>query len=172
MKKITVFMITGLTALFMASPLFAMDDATKGDRSEAQQMSMKQQAGNVKSAQDLLGMNVVSQTGEEVGTIQDIKLDIQSGRIGYVSLAQGGVLGMGEETTPIPLNALNFEADQERATLTVDQSKLDNAPKQADLSDQSYQRELETHYGVSPIWEDEQKEEMKELEPMKDDMKK
>jgi hypothetical protein len=34
----------------------------------------------------------------------------------------------------------------------VNESKLDNAPHQASMSDDEFQRNLEQYYGVAPAW--------------------
>ena len=70
-------------------------------------------------------------------------------------MAKGGVLGIGGEDIAVPLEAFSFSAETNKATLVVDKSMLDNAPQKADLSDAEFQRELQSHYGVSPAWKKE-----------------
>ncbi|MBM9604931.1 PRC-barrel domain-containing protein [Desulfopila inferna] len=144
MKKLSTILIALVATLALASPLYAAGD--KSDKDPAQAGAMEG-----KSAKDLEGMKVVSQDGEEIGEIQSVTEDEQTGEIQFVTLSRGGVLGMGGEETPVPYEALQI--DQEQATLTVDQSKLDNAPQQANMSDQEFRSELESHYGISPAWE-------------------
>jgi sporulation protein YlmC with PRC-barrel domain len=111
------------------------------------------QSSSFISAQELLGMKIVSPQGEDIGQIEDIKLNTQSGRIGFVNISKGGVLGVGGDKVPVPLAALSFDTQNKQATLTVDKSKLDNAPKQANMSDEEFNRELQSYYGISPAWE-------------------
>jgi sporulation protein YlmC with PRC-barrel domain len=144
MKKLATTFIAAMAMLALASPLYA-----------AGEKKMTEQAGTAQSMspEELKGMQVVSQTGEELGEIADVKTDEQSGQIQFVTISKGGVLGMGGEDIAVPLEAFRIDQESDRATLTVDQSKLDNAPQQADKSNQEFQRELESHYGVSPAWE-------------------
>jgi hypothetical protein len=100
-------------------------------------------------------MQVVSQTGVEIGEIKSATTDQNSGKIKFVTISKGGVLGMGGEDIAIPFEALRLDQQNEQATLTVNESKLDNAPQQANLSDDEFQRNLESHYGVAPAWEGE-----------------
>lgn len=154
MKKITVSIVTMLAALALTAPVYAAGEykGTPGAKTEAgrqQSQSMMQS----QSAEEILGMSVVSRDGENLGEIQDIKIDTRNGRINYVTIQKGGVMGIGgEEGIPVPLEAFQFT--NENAQLTVDKNKLDTAPKQAGASDQEFQRNLHSHYGVSPAWQE------------------
>ncbi|OGR19915.1 MAG: hypothetical protein A2X81_02675 [Desulfobacterales bacterium GWB2_56_26] len=160
MKKITVSIVTMFAALALTAPVYAAGEykGTSGAKTESgelkagsgqQQRSMSQ----AQSAEEILGMSVVSRDGENIGEIQDIKLDTRTGRVNYVTVQKGGVMGIGgEEGIPVPLEAFQFT--QENAKLTVDKSKLDNAPKQSGMSDQEFQRGLQSHYGISPAWQE------------------
>jgi len=117
-----------------------------------QQQTDQMPSGQMITADKLQGMEVVNQEGEELGEIQKITIDKQSGEVQFVTFTRGGILGMGAEEIAAPLSA--FEIRDDQARLTVDQSKLENVPqKSADVTDSDYQRDLETHYGVAPAWE-------------------
>lgn len=134
----------------LASPLYAAGEykGTEGSKQSQSQLQSQSQ-----SAEQILGMSVVAQDGENIGEIQDIKIDTRNGRINYVTVQKGGVMGIGgDEGIAVPLEAFQFTG--ENAQLTVDKTKLDNAPKQEDLSDQGFQQELQSHYGVSPAWQE------------------
>jgi sporulation protein YlmC with PRC-barrel domain len=128
----------------------------------------KQKVGAAQSmsAEELEGIQVYSQAGEEIGEIKGVTIDDTSGTVKFVNLSKGGILGIGAEDIAVPLEALNFEDG--RAVLAVDISKLENAPKQAEMSDKDFQSELQSHYGVSPAWQQDAVRpiEMKEVKPM------
>ena len=105
----------------------------------------------IPSADKLEGMEVFSPNGEEIGEISEVNKDQLNGNINYVTVSKGGMLGIGDEDVAVPLEAFRF--DNDRATLTVDPSKLDSAPRQADLTNEQFQRDLQSHYGVSPTWQ-------------------
>ncbi len=158
MKKITVSIVTMLAAMALTAPGFAAGEykGASGAKTEAgasgQQTQQMSQRGQSQSAEEILGMSVVSRDGENLGEIQDIKIDTRNGRISYLTVQKGGVMGIGgEEGIPVPLEAFQFT--QDNAQLTVDKSKMDNAPKQSGMSDQEFQRDLHSHYGVSPAWQ-------------------
>jgi sporulation protein YlmC with PRC-barrel domain len=144
MKKIITTFFAFVAMLALVSPLYAAGDYGK-ESDKAGSASI--------SAEEIQGMQVVSQTGEEIGEIKSAKTDQESGKIKFVTVSKGGVLGMGGEDIAIPFEALRLDQQNEQATLTVNESKLDNAPQQANLSDEEFQRNLESHYGVAPAFE-------------------
>lgn len=177
MKKVAITIITS-AALALAIPLYAADEPglksdserksgytrqqtadEPGMKSDAQRRSglNQQQAGEMQSgkmitADELEGMTVVSQEGENIGKISEITIDKQSGEVSFVTISKGGILGMGASKIAVPLSAFEFSDDEAR--LTVSQDKLDNVPQQtAGASDSDYQRDLEAHYGVAPAWD-------------------
>jgi sporulation protein YlmC with PRC-barrel domain len=173
MKKLTTTFIASMAMLTLAGSVYAA-----GDETRTSDVSQPIGATQSQSAQELLGMDIISQTGEDLGTIKDLTIDTQSGRVKYVTITKGGVLGVGgKEGIPVPLGA--FEFDKDTATLAVDKSKLDTAPQRADMADENFQRELETHYGVSPSWQQDPQQHMgndpqhqMDMEKGKMDMKK
>lgn len=160
MKKITVSIVTMLATLALTAPVYAAGEykGTSGTKTE-QSGDLKaggkqsQSMSRSQSAEEILGMKVVSRDGENIGEIQDLKIDTRSGRVNYVTVQKGGVMGIGgEEGIAVPLEAFQFTS--ENAKLTVDKTKLDNAPKQSNMSDQEFQRDLQSHYGISPAWQE------------------
>jgi len=147
----------------------AMDKQHNKDMAMDDQSMNKDRVGTVPTADELRGMDVYSQQGEEIGEIEEVATNDQNGEIKFVVLSRGGILGIGDEDIALPLAALTFQDD--RATLTVDTSKLENAPQQANASDDQFQRDLQSHYGVSPAWNQDASKSMdKEKTSMKDKM--
>jgi hypothetical protein len=167
MKKVTVSVLTAVATLALTCPAFATGEYQKSQQDQMQQsgqmgqsdqmgQSGQFQAGSPPSAEELQGMKVVSQQGEEIGEIQDVKKDPQTDEISHVTVSKGGVLGIGAQESIVPLEAFTFNSQSDEAILTVDESKLDNAPQQAEMSDQEFQRELQSHYGISPAFQQDQ----------------
>lgn len=61
---------------------------------------------------DLMGRSVVGSDGEELGEIEDIILDSQSGEAQQAVLASGGFLGIGEKRIAVDFQDLQIEGDQ------------------------------------------------------------
>lgn len=59
-------------------------------------------------ASTLLGATVRNTDNKELGTIKNAVIDVKSGTVGYVVLAFGGLIGLGEEMVAVPLDALRI----------------------------------------------------------------
>lgn len=75
-----------------------------------------QSTGNLQKATDLMDMKVVNREGEEVGEIQALVMDWQTGE-GYVVVPFGGFLGIGTKEARIPLLAMTLKAYEASAPL-------------------------------------------------------
>ncbi|KJR98801.1 MAG: hypothetical protein VR65_20090 [Desulfobulbaceae bacterium BRH_c16a] len=171
MKKNTTTFVACLAMLALVSPLYAGDEEKmntdnqpkagttqyqEGMRAGTSPSAPGQQprASQSQSAKGIKGYEVYSQAGEEIGKITEVRTDKQSGEVQFVTLTKGGVVGIGGKDIALPLRAFKLDREKERATLTVSEAMLENAPTQADKSDQDFQRELSSHYGIAPDWDD------------------
>jgi sporulation protein YlmC with PRC-barrel domain len=180
MKKITTTFVASFAMLALAYPIYAAGEKkmttdtqqqagsqyqegqrdplhSKSDPSaDLSQSKSTQMAGasQSQSAKDIKGFQVFSESGEEIGEITEVRTDKQSGEVQYVTVTKGGVIGIGGKDIAVPLGAFMLDRENKRATLTVSEAMLENAPTQADKSDQDFQRELSSHYGIAPVWEE------------------
>ena len=81
---------------------------------------------------DVIGMTVNGRDGEELGTVDDVVLNPQTGEIRYAALSYGGWLGIGDKLFAVPWDALqaNWHQDDEEYFLVMNKTKeaLENAP--------------------------------------------
>src|SRR5579872_5459713 len=82
----------------------------------------------VLSASTLAGDKVRNSQGEDLGNVDEIMIDIPSGRVAYAVLSFGGVLGMGDKLFAVPWNALTVDEDEKCFILDVDKRTLESAP--------------------------------------------
>lgn len=106
----------------------------------------------------LLGNNIVNQEGERLGSVEDVVIDAESGRIAYVVLASGGFLGLGETLFAIPWAAVRVDTSTEQVVLNVKQEALENAPgfdkgNWPDMADPQWVAEVHAHYNYPPYWD-------------------
>jgi hypothetical protein len=106
------------------------------------------------SADTITGDDVCNLKDEKLGTIQDIMLDIQNGKIRYAVLSSGGFLGMGDRLFAIPWGALKLDSDQHRFLLDVDVERLKDAPgfdkdNWPDWSDSTWSASVDSYYQAS-----------------------
>jgi hypothetical protein len=112
----------------------------------------------VLAAGTLAGDHVRSAGGEDLGSIEAIMLDIESGRIAYAVLSFGGFLGIGDKLFAVPWSALRIDRGEHEFILNVNRQTLENAPgfdkhHWPDMADPVFGREVHEHYGRTPYWE-------------------
>jgi sporulation protein YlmC with PRC-barrel domain len=112
----------------------------------------------VVSADTMAGDRVHNSAGEDLGSIEEIMLDIPSGRIAYAVLSFGGFLGIGNKLFAVPWNAMRFDDGEQQFILDVDRQTLESAPgfdkgNWPDMADPAFGQEIYAHYGTKPHWE-------------------
>lgn len=113
----------------------------------------------VLAASTLAGDSVRNAAGEDLGKLDELMIDIPSGRVAYAVLSFGGVLRMGNKLFAVPWSALKVDEDEKCFILNVDKTKLENAPgfdkdNWPDMADSIWGSEVSRYYGVTPYWED------------------
>ncbi|MEO8597587.1 MAG: PRC-barrel domain-containing protein [Candidatus Solibacter sp.] len=111
----------------------------------------------VLAASTLSGDSVRNSSGEDLGSIDEIMIDIPSGKVAYAVLSFGGLLGMGNKLFAVPWSALTVDEDQRCFILNASRTTLENAPgfnKDAwpDMTDPSWGEQISRHYGTTPDW--------------------
>lgn len=113
---------------------------------------------SVLSASTLAGDSVRNAAGEDLGTIDEIMIDIPSGRVAYAVLSFGGFLGMGDKLFAVPWNALKVDEDEKCFVLNLDRRTIEEAPgfdkdNWPDMGDNSWGSQISAYYKVDPYWE-------------------
>ncbi len=80
------------------------------------------------SSSSICNTTVVNRQGETLGSIEDLMLDPQNGRIEYAVLDFGGFLGIGDKLFAVPLQAFEVDRTNEQFLLDVTKDKLSSAP--------------------------------------------
>ena len=113
----------------------------------------------VMSASTLTGDHVRNSAGEDLGKIEEIMLDVPTGRVAYAVLSFGGFLGMGNKLFAIPWEALTLNEADHEFILNIDKQRLENAPgfdkdNWPDMADRKFGSEVFDYYGYTPYWEE------------------
>ena len=112
----------------------------------------------VMAAGTLEGDEVVNAAGEKLGTLNDIMVDVPTGRVAYAVLSSGGLFGIGDKLFAIPWHALTLDAENKRFILDVSKDTLEQAPgfdkdHWPSMADDSWARAVHGYYKARPYWE-------------------
>jgi len=112
----------------------------------------------VLSAGTLAGDRVRNAAGEDLGKVEEIMIDLASGRVAYIVLSFGGFLGIGDKLFAVPWKALRIDEGEHQFVLDVDRKTLESAPgfdkdNWPDMADPAFGAAIHEHYGRTPYWE-------------------
>jgi sporulation protein YlmC with PRC-barrel domain len=113
--------------------------------------------GRAEKASDLIGMEVKNYQNEKLGKVNDLAVDLETGRIVQVILSSGGVLGVGDTLVAVPPGALHRDATVNVIHLNADKEKLKAAPrfemtKWAECCESNHVAEVYRYYGEEPYF--------------------
>jgi len=103
--------------------------------------------------EDIRGRDVRDRDGEELGTVKDLLVDGAENRVRFMEVASGGFLGIGKDTTLIPVDAIT--------SITEDEVRIDQTRERvagAPAYDPELVRRQEDYggfleyYGFMPFW--------------------
>ena len=80
------------------------------------------------TASSIIGDKVRNGKDESMGEINDIMIDITTGKIDYVIIELGGFLGMGTKYFAIPFGMLQVDTDKKMFVFNQEKEMLENAP--------------------------------------------
>jgi sporulation protein YlmC with PRC-barrel domain len=78
---------------------------------------------------ELIGASVINGSDESLGAVEDIIMNPQTGKIGYLVLSHGGLWGIDQTFTPVPWSDFKSAVATNLLILPVQKSTLDAAPQ-------------------------------------------
>ena len=104
----------------------------------------------INRAHNLIGMQIRNRSNEEIGEIKDLVIDLQSGKVGYATIAVGGFLGVGEKLIAVPLSDLQpSERSDKYLILDASKGEIMDAPGIAQTNWPDYRN---PNYNESPFF--------------------
>ncbi len=119
--------------------------------------------GLVWRVSELKGTDVETPTGENLGEIEELAIDVD-GRVSYVALSVGGFLGTGERIVAVPWDSMKYAVDEDDKdemviTLASTKAQLEQAPQFREGEKHEYKRcdpkwieRIYSHYSITPYW--------------------
>lgn len=119
-----------------------------------QQGKQSQQAKKIRDmrASKLVGANVQSPKGEDLGSVQDLIVNADDGKVDYAIIAFGGTLGFGEKLFAYPMERLRPATTDSDLILNASKQEMEKAPgfdrsTWPTWGSGGYRGEVEKHFG-------------------------
>ena len=114
-------------------------------------------SSSLSGATSLCAQTVIDSTGEVVGSIVDILVDLERGRIAYALVACGGFVGVGEQLFAVPWPAL--QRCGAHFLLNGNRSLLESGPSfehehGSNTPGQGWHERVHAHFRSRPFWEE------------------
>jgi len=120
---------------------------------------MKANPGTILSSSTLHGNNVVDAKGDKIGSIDDLMIDLNAGKIAYAVVSVGGFLGMGDKLFAIPFSSLTLDTENKRCVLNSASREIfdkaegfdkDNWPQ---VANRDWGTRIHHAWGATPYWQ-------------------
>lgn len=139
-----------ITVSLMAATLMFGVQSTRADHEK----EIKSQ----KSASEIIGKKVTNAQDEDLGKVQDIIVNVETGTAPYAVIAHGGVLGANRSKIAVPLNSLHCSADGKSVVMSATKEQLQAASRTATgawtpVADSEWARKVDGFYG-QPVAQD------------------
>jgi sporulation protein YlmC with PRC-barrel domain/surface antigen len=85
--------------------------------------------GPTDKASDIIGREVKNNQNEKLGKVDNLAIDLESGRVVGVLLSIGGMLGVGDHMVAVPPQAFRDDPARKVVYLDADKERLKAAPK-------------------------------------------
>ena len=152
MKKHLTIILLAIVGLFFSMNGFAQEK--KGP--EIRKTGSKSAEGeriNAFMVEKIIGSKVINVKGETLGKIEDLVVDIDTGRIVYAVLDSGGFLGIGSKLFPVPWESLAALPSEGIFFLNQSKEQMEKAPafeknNLPNMGDMHWGQDIFKHYGV------------------------
>ncbi len=105
------------------------------------------------SATTMIGDDVINNSGDNLGEIEDFIIDLLTGKVNYAILSFEGVFGIGERLFAVPLSILSMDEDARCFVLNASREKLTAAPgfepdQWPNMSDPEWAAQIHNYWGA------------------------
>jgi sporulation protein YlmC with PRC-barrel domain len=108
-------------------------------------------------ATTLIHDKVVNLAGQDVGRIEELMIDVTTGRVAYAVMSFGGFLGIRNKLFALPWSAITVDEAKKRFVVNVTRESLDtmrgfDKEHWPDLGDLEYATGVYRQWGATPYW--------------------
>ncbi len=102
--------------------------------------------------------DLVNEQGQDLGQVQNFVVDMAAGRIGFVIVAFGGMLGISDKWFAMPWEIMTWSPEKRKFIVDMPRNVLEKAPG---MNKDRWMEEINSdwlarcylHYGLAPYWD-------------------
>jgi len=152
MKRHLIIVLLAMVGLFLGANGFTQEKKGPGVGDIAGKTEEGQRI-NAFMVEKIIGSKVINGKGETLGKIENLVVDIDTGRIVYAVLDSGGFLGIGDKLFPVPWESLAALPSEGIFFLNRSKEQMQKAPafdkkNLPDMADMHWGEGIFKHYGV------------------------
>jgi sporulation protein YlmC with PRC-barrel domain len=152
MRRHPAIILLVIVGLFLGSNGFTQEKEGPGI-GDAVGKTVEGQQNNAFMVKKIIGSKVINVKGETLGKVEDLVLDIDTGKIVFVVLDSGGFLGIGDKLLPIPWKSLAALPSEGIFFLNQSKEQMEKAPafdkdKLPNMADMRWGEDIFKHYGI------------------------
>ena len=102
--------------------------------------------------------DLINEKGQDLGQVQNFVVDMLAGRVAFVIVAFGGMLGISDKWFAMPWEIMSSSPEKRKFVVDMPKSVLAAAPgmkkdKWTEEINSDWLAECYLHYGLSPYWD-------------------
>lgn len=114
-------------------------------------LTTQDEGANVLAAENVRGYDVRGTDNDRLGRVDDLIVEESSGRVRFLKVGDGGILGIGRTHRLVPVDAVKGVSG-DYVFLDVSREQYGNAPTWRPLVDPSYVNDVLRYFGAQPFW--------------------
>jgi sporulation protein YlmC with PRC-barrel domain len=114
-------------------------------------LTTQDEGATVLAAENVRGYDVREIDNDRVGRVDDLVVEDSTGRVRFLKVGDGGILGIGRTHRLVPVDVVKGVSG-EFVYLNVSGMQFDNAPTWRPLADPTYITEVLRYFGAQPFW--------------------
>jgi len=152
MRKHLIIILLAIVSLFLGTNGFAQDKKGQAE-GDIEGKAAEDHRVNAFMVEKIIGSKVINMKGDSIGKIEDLVVDIDTGRILYAVLESGGFLGIGNNLLPVPWDALAALPSEGLFFLNQSKELMEKAPafdknNLPNMGDRHWGEGIFKHYGI------------------------
>jgi sporulation protein YlmC with PRC-barrel domain len=152
MRRHLIIILLAIAGLFLDTNGFAQEEKWVGVGDKDSKTAEGQRI-NAFMVEKIIGSKVMNLKGESLGKIENLVLDIDTGRIVYAVLESGGFLGIGDKLLPVPWASLAALPSEGIFFLNRTKEQMEQAPaferkNLPNMGDMSWGANVFKYYGA------------------------